>query len=392
MTIEEIKKIQSEIPELSELNEAPAMISHTLHHPDIIFPGVTPNVREQILKLGKEFRFTEKSDNNKLKYIDLFAGIGGFRKALDGIKARCVFSSEWDERAKQTYFANFNEVPFGDIREISPNEVPNHDILCAGFPCQPFSIAGVSKKNSMGLSTGFQDKTQGTLFFEICKILEAKRPRAFFLENVKNLLSHDKRRTWQVIVDTLENDLHYHVLYKVVDGKHWVPQHRERVFIIGFDKERYPERPNFCIPEAPREGYKRKTLIDILESNPPEKYTIGPGTWEALQRHKERHTKAGNGFGFTILPEVIQETTITATLSARYYKDGAEILIPQEGGLRPRRLTVGEACELQGFDRNQFIFPVSDNNAYKQLGNSVVVPAVRETGIALIHWLEENSV
>lgn len=311
-------------------------------------------------------------------FIDLFAGIGGFRQAFQSTGGKCVFSSEWDKYAKKTYEANYGETPYGDIRKIHKAEIPDHDLLCAGFPCQPFSLAGVSKKNSMGRKHGFEDETQGTLFFEIKEILRIKRPKAFMLENVKNLLSHNKGETFEVIRHTLEDVLDYVINWKVVDGARWVPQHRERVFIVGYDPDRIAiSRDEIIIPKNPEAGYSYPTLPSIIQKK-LSGYTLGPGTWDTLERHKANHAAKGNGFGYGIHHFPIAVTAITRTISARYHKDGAEILIAQKGD-RPRRLTVDEAMQLQGYDPERFIFPVSKTQAYRQIGNSVVVPAIRST-------------
>lgn len=393
ITQEDLHNILASIPELEDNPEGAAIITHTLSHPDILYPGTSESMRKRILKLkGKrERKNIKKAKSEHYKFIDLFAGIGGFRQAFSNLGCDCVFSCEWDSLAKETYFANYHEVPFGDIRTIKTEEIPDHDILCAGFPCQPFSIAGVSKKQSMGLETGFQDKTQGTLFFEICRILEYKRPKVFFLENVKNLMSHDRGRTWEIILETLESDLGYHVSKKVVDGKFWVPQHRERIFIVGFDKRQFFDIEGFDIPSKPLSRYIKKSLNDILEKDVPEKYTLGIGTWNALQKHKKRHSEAGNGFGYSLLPQEILQDTVTNTLSARYYKDGAEILIPQGDAKNPRKLTIREAMQLQGFDPETFVFPVGNVHAYKQLGNSVVVPAIKDTAKSILQFLGEKK-
>ena len=296
-------------------------------------------------------------------FIDLFAGIGGLRIAFDSAGGDCVFSSEWNKFSQITYKENFGEMPDGDITQINEKEIPDHDILVGGFPCQPFSIAGVSAKNSLGREHGFKDATQGTLFFDICRIIKEKKPRAFLLENVKNLKSHDKGKTFKVIMEALENELGYDVHYKVVDASSVVPQHRERIFIVGFREE-----VNFKFPELKD---RRPVLGDILEEDVDEKYTLKDGTWNSLQRHKKKHKAKGNGFGFsTADPE-----GITKTLSARYYKDGAEILIDQ-GDKNPRRLTPMECKRLMGFPE-KFKVPVSDNQAYRQFGNAVVVPVVK---------------
>jgi len=312
-------------------------------------------------------------------FIDLFAGIGGFRIAFQDVGGNCVFSSEWDKYAKQTYEANFGEVPYGDIRKIKKSSIPDHDVLLAGFPCQPFSLAGVSKKKSLGRKHGFQDETQGTLFFEIKEILRQKQPKAFMLENVKNLISHDNKHTFEVIRHTLEDVLGYVVKWKIVDGANWAPQHRERIFIVGYHPDKINiTRDKIVIPERPRGKYKRTELKDIILKNVDKKYTLGPGTWSTLERHKAHHAAAGNGFGYGLHAMPIPDGSTTRTISARYNKDGAEVLIGQKGD-RPRRLTVEEAMQLQGFNPERFRFPVSDTQAYRQIGNSVVVPAILGT-------------
>lgn len=304
--------------------------------------------------------------NPKFKFIDLFAGIGGIRLGYQKAGGKCVFSSEYDKFAKVTYEANFGEVPFGDITKIDENSIPDHDILLAGFPCQPFSIAGVSKKNSLGLNHGFLDETQGTLFFDIARILKAKKPKAFMLENVKNLLAHDKGRTFEIIYNTLDK-LGYSIHFRVLDGRYFVPQHRERIFIVGFDRIIFKGNENFDFPLFKE---SKKVIRDILEDNPDSKYTLSDKLWEYLQNYAEKHKAKGNGFGFGLT----DLEGISRTLSARYYKDGSEILIPQSGK-NPRRLTPRECARLQGFPDN-FIIPVSDNQAYRQFGNSVVTPLI----------------
>lgn len=312
--------------------------------------------------------------NPKFEFIDLFAGIGGFRLAFQNLGGKCVFSSEWDKFSQKTYEANFGEVPFGDITQIDEKNIPNHDILLGGFPCQPFSIAGVSKKNSLGRKHGFKDETQGTLFFDIIRVLEAKRPKTFLLENVKNLISHDKKRTFKVIKGTLE-ELGYSIHTKVLDGKHFVPQHRERIFIVGFDKNIYKEKENFSFPQLPLANYAIK---NILEKEVDDKYTLSDKLWIYLQEYAKKHKAKGNGFGFGL----VNLDNIARTMSARYYKDGSEILIPQKGK-NPRRLTPRECARLQGYPEN-FVIPVSNNQAYKQFGNSVVTPLVEFIGKSII--------
>ena len=307
------------------------------------------------------------------KFIDLFAGIGGFRIALEHLGGQCVFSSEWDKFSQKTYANWFGEIPSGDITKIKAKDIPDHDILAAGFPCQPFSIAGVSKKNSLGQKHGFKDKTQGTLFFNLATIIEIKRPPILILENVKNLVSHDKGRTWQVIKETLE-DLNYHIFNKVIDAAGWVPQHRERIIIIGFDKLIFTDRPNFIFPESTEE-HQLKT---ILEDYPEEKYTLSDHLWNYLQEYAEKHKKRGNGFGYGIA----DPNGISRTLSARYHKDGSEILIKQKGK-NPRRLTPRECARLMGFPDNLPIV-VSDTQAYRQFGNAVCPLVVEAVGEKLL--------
>ncbi|HEV7920578.1 MAG TPA: DNA (cytosine-5-)-methyltransferase [Thermoanaerobaculia bacterium] len=298
------------------------------------------------------------------RFIDLFAGIGGFRLALEHLGASCVFSSDWDRFARMTYAANFGDEPAGDIRAVGEKDIPEHDILTAGFPCQPFSISGVSKKNSLGRPHGFADRTQGTLFFEIARILAAHRPRAFILENVRNLLTHDHGRTFDVILRVLTEELGYDVHSRIVDARDVVPQHRERIFIVGFREPR-----DFRWPELARAGQRPK-LRDLLQPNVDPKYTLSDKLWQYLQDYARKHQSAGNGFGYGLAD--LDGTT--RTLSARYYKDGSEILIPQQGK-NPRRLTPRECARLMGYP-DSYRIVVSDTQAYKQFGNSVVVPVI----------------
>ena len=322
-----------------------------------------------------------KKNDMPLTFIDLFAGIGGTRIAFEETGCKCVFSSEWNKYAQITYEANFGETPHGDIREIKASDIPDHNILVGGFPCQPFSISGVSKKNSLGKPHGFDDPTQGTLFFEIKRILAEKRPDAFLLENVKNLKSHDKGRTFEVIIDSLKNDLGYTVYWSVIDADNYVPQHRERTYIVGFR-----DCVEFKFPE-----YKAKIkpkFRDILEQNVADKYTLTDHLWEYLQNYAKKHKEQGNGFGYGLT----DLDGRSRTLSARYYKDGSEVLIPQEGK-NPRRLTPRECANLMGFTkfRPNYIIPVSDTQAYKQFGNSVVVPVVHSIAKQIVHALNEQK-
>ena len=320
------------------------------------------------------------SDDDRMTFIDLFAGIGGMRIAYEKAGCRCVYSNEWNKYSQQTYYANFGVQPDGDITKVDAESIPDHDILVAGFPCQPFSIAGVSKKQSLGRATGFADKTQGTLFFDICRILKAKRPKAFMLENVKNLCSHDKGRTFKIIQESLE-ELNYKIFYSILDGKMYVPQHRERIVIVGFDKDRYGDSFNFKFDLKPKK--KVPTVSGILEPKVDTKYTLSDKLWDYLQAYAEKHKEAGNGFGYGIAPL----DGITRTISARYYKDGSEILIEQEGK-NPRRLTPRECARLQGFP-DSFKIPVSDTQAYKQFGNSVVVPLMTEVAKLVVRKLQQ---
>ena len=319
-------------------------------------------------------------------FIDLFAGIGGIRTAFEGIGGQCVFTSEWDSYAQKTYVQNFNghHTMAGDITQVDARDIPNHDVLLAGFPCQPFSIAGVSKKNSLGRSHGFKDETQGTLFFDVARIIEAKQPRAFLLENVKNLVSHDKGRTFDVIKRTLTEELGYFIHTRVIDGAHFTPQHRERILIVGFKE---PTAFDFDALQLPPKGvHKLKDILHKTDGLEPilawdengffdhetkqvqAKYTLTDNLWRYLQAYAEKHRLKGNGFGFGL----VTGESVTRTLSARYHKDGSEILVYQGESFNPRRLTPRECARLMGF-ADTFRIPVSDTRAYRQFGNSVVV-------------------
>lgn len=310
----------------------------------------------------------------KFRFIDLFCGIGGFRIAFERAGGECVFSSDWDKYSQVTYEANFGEKPHGDIYSIADSTIPKFDILCAGFPCQPFSIAGVSKKLSLGRKHGFEDEKQGNLFFRIASILDCHRPPAFVLENVKNLKSHDGGRTFEIIHRTLTDALGYTVYHKVIDAQGVVPQHRERIFIVGFKESRY-----FEFPEFPKEGPKLST---ILEKGVSDKYTLTDHLWRYLQDYARKHQAAGNGFGFGL----VTGNSVARTLSARYYKDGSEILVSQGHGRNPRRLTPNECAKLMGYPEG-FKITVSDTQAYRQFGNSVVVPVVEKIAKAVVTTL-----
>ena len=321
-------------------------------------------------------------------FADLFAGIGGMRLGFEAAGGRCVFTCEWDRYSQRTYRANFGEDhPIaGDIRAVRESEIPRHDVLVAGFPCQPFSIAGVSKKNALGRPHGFLCRTQGTLFFEVARILAHCRPKGFLLENVRNLRSHDKGHTFEVILETLTRELGYHVQHRVIDAQGLVPQHRERIFIVGFAEPTLFDLAAVDIPD-PTAGPRLSTILhpeDGSELEEPHytngviaavdpRYVLTAHLWRYLQDYATKHRGKGNGFGFGLVgPE-----DCARTLSARYYKDGSEILIRHRP--RPRRLTPRECARLMGFDwpgRPPFRIPVSDTQAYRQFGNAVVVPVV----------------
>lgn len=306
-------------------------------------------MHDNIYKINK----INNDSKKEFKYIDLFAGIGGIRMPFQNLGGECVFSSEIDKYAAQTYEANYGEKPSGDITQINAESIPNFDILLAGFPCQAFSIAGKRK--------GFED-TRGTMFFEVERILEEKKPKSFLLENVKGLTNHDHGRTFKIMLDILENKLGYKVYYKVLNAKNFgLPQNRERIMIVGFKNHNI----DFKFPE---EINKETKVGDILIDNPDSKYTISDKIWESHQLRKERNRAKGNGFGYSLFNE---ESPYTSTISARYYKDGSEILIEQEGK-NPRKLTPREAARLQGYP-DSFKIVVSDTQAYKEFGNSVPV-------------------
>jgi DNA (cytosine-5)-methyltransferase 1 len=324
-------------------------------------------------------------------FIDLFAGIGGMRMGFEGAGGRCVFTSEWNPFAHKTYAANFGagHPIAGDIRDLDEDEIPDHDVLVAGFPCQPFSIAGVSKKNALGRPHGFACATQGTLFFDVARILAAKRPRAFLLENVKNLVNHDRGRTFRVIRQTLEQELGYCISWRVIDAAHFVPQHRERILIAGFRDDGGFDLDSLRLPDAaprlravlhPENGSETAeepyTLSPRGKVNP--KYILTKKLWTYLQAYAAKHRAAGNGFGFGL----VDGDSIARTLSARYYKDGSEILVSRGHGENPRRLTPRECARLMGFP-DSFRIPVSDTQAYKQFGNSVAVPVVTAVARAM---------
>jgi DNA (cytosine-5)-methyltransferase 1 len=339
--------------------------------------------------------------DQRFRIVDLFAGIGGVRMGFEAHGAECVFTSEWNDFSKKTYLENYGDhhTFVGDIVPVPAEQVPSHDVLLAGFPCQPFSIAGVSKKNSLGRPHGFECTTQGTLFFDVARIIATKRPAAFLLENVKNLLSHDKGNTFKVILQTLREELGYHVHYKVIDGQHFTPQHRERIIIVGFR-----EKVGFSWDDLrlPADGPRLASILHKTDGSEPllpwdeerffdhgkgavqAKYILTPKLWAYLQGYAEKHKAAGNGFGFGMA----YEDSVTRTLSARYYKDGSEILVFRGKGKRPRRLTPRECARLMGFP-DTFKIPVSDTQAYRQFGNSVVMPVMREVARIMVPHVRE---
>lgn len=346
--------------------------------PHLIVPALRQALRRTTPTSGTDFTF-----------IDLFAGIGGIRIGFEAVGGRCVFTSEWNDFAVRTYRENFGDehTIAGDITKVGASEIPEHDVLLAGFPCQPFSIAGVSKKNALGRPHGFECTTQGTLFFDVARIIAAKRPYAFLLENVKNLLSHDRGNTFRVIRDTLEKELGYTIHWKVVDGSCFVPQHRERILIVGFrektdfawDALRHPASAPVLSSILHREdgsepnlGHDGSKYFEVSKHGVQKKYTLTTHLWTYLKNYAKKHRAKGNGFGYGL----VGPHDIARTLSARYFKDGSEILIRQ-GRRNPRRLTPRECARLMGYG-DAFRIPVSDTQAYKQFGNSVVVPVMRE--------------
>jgi len=359
-------------------------------------------IDESLRAIISKHQAVGKSTKKTFTFIDLFAGIGGIRKGFEQAGGTCVFTSEWDLYAQKTYSANYpsDEVIHGDITKVNAADIPDHDVLLAGFPCQPFSIAGVSKKNSLGRATGFADETQGTLFFDVARIIKEKQPKIFVLENVKNLKSHDKGHTFDVITRTLQKDLGYHIDFKVIDGQHWVPQHRERIVIVGFREPALFTLDNIKMPVIGKKKIRdilHKTdgtepylvhdgdrFFDFDNNRVQSKFTLTDKLWAYLQAYAAKHRSLGNGFGFGL----VKGDGIARTLSARYYKDGSEILVDQGEGKNPRRLTPRECARLMGYP-DSYVIPVSDTRAYKQFGNSVVVPLFKSVAQALKPYLTE---
>lgn len=347
-------------------------------------------ILDEINRLAESSTVYNTAIRQEFTFIDLFAGIGGMRRAFENVGGKCVYTSEWNKYCRQTYTANFevdHEID-GDITKVQEENIPSHDLLVAGFPCQPFSIAGVSKKQSLGKAHGFADETQGTLFFDIIRILKYHKPAAILLENVKNLVSHDKGNTFHVIKKALQ-EVGYFFDWRIIDAKSYLPQHRERIFIVGFRNDFGFSFNNMSIP-APTEGPRLNTILhpeDGTELDEPPytgggfgkvdpKYTLSDKLWGYLKDYSEKHKRKGNGFGYGL----VKPDQVSRTLSARYYKDGSEILVAQDNA-NPRRLTPRECSRLMGFDRfgeSNFVIPVSDTQAYKQFGNAVAVPVVEE--------------
>lgn len=341
----------------------------------------------EVLREAAAKALPASAEPTAFRFIDLFAGIGGLRLGFQSIGGHCVFTSEWDANAQKTYNLNFrdNHELAGDIRDYAaePSLIPEHDVLLAGFPCQPFSIAGVSKKNALGRPHGFLCDTQGTLFFDTAQIIAHHKPAAFVLENVKNLERHDGGNTFRTIINVLRNELGYHVTARVISSEPWVPQKRERIFIVGFREPTDFDINTLEIPDK-ASGPKLGSILEPHDQVDP-KYTLTPRLWAYLQAYREKHAAAGNGFGFSLFGP----GDVARTLSARYYKDGSEILIDQPGN-RPRRLTPLECARLMGFERGDRHFRLcgSDTQSYRQFGNSVVVPVVEFLAAAMKPHLE----
>ena len=385
-----------------EVDEFAAVTSHWLQSPNEEVPFLTSPMRSCCLDLLRTANKQKRRANNlresgelyqvqlpidwadvpfppvtkpKFKFIDLFAGIGGFRIAMQEQDGKCVFSSEWNLHAKETYAANFGEIPYGDIRKINENTIPDHDVLCAGFPCQPFSLAGVSARNALNTAHGFACETQGTLFFDIVRILKVKRPRIAFLENVKNIVGHDSGKTFSIIKNTIES-LGYSFSYSLIDASPLVPQKRVRCYMVCVRDE----SKDFDFPKIKGKPLALKSVLEkIVDSS----FTISPKLWEGHQRRTKRNLARGTGF--TAFCADLDKPS--NTIVARYGKDGKECLIPQSNK-PPRMLTPRECARLQGFPES-FIIPTSRQRAYRQFGNSVAVPVLREIALAITQKLSE---
>lgn len=387
-----VASLRETFPELEpDDDEVDAMVSHWLQSPAADIPFLTMAMREYCGTFFEifssppleriEIRETVSCYQARLPiewaevpfpppqtptftFIDLFAGIGGFRIAMQELGGKCLFSSEWDVDAKKTYEANFGEVPFGDIKKIKEDDIPNHDVLCAGFPCQPFSLAGVSARNSRNIAHGFACETQGTLFFDIARVIKTNRPKIVFLENVRNLVRHDGGKTFSIIKHTIE-ELGYSFSYQLIDSSPLVPQRRVRCYMVCIRDD----NKGFTFPKVEGEALPLKS---ILESNVDESFTISEKLWAGHQRRTRRNLERGTGF--TAFCADLDKPS--KTIVARYGKDGKECLIPQDGK-PPRMLTLTECASLQGFPET-FLMPVSKTKAYRQFGNSVAVPVIRK--------------
>jgi DNA (cytosine-5)-methyltransferase 1 len=359
--------------------------------------------RKAVVQYLLQFQHYSKPDAAGFTFIDLFAGIGGFRLGFEQAGGRCIFTSEWDRFSQQTYRANFgDEFLHGDITQIDTTDLPDHDVLLAGFPCQPFSIAGVSKKNALGRKHGFDCDTQGTLFFDIERIIAAKQPQVFVLENVRNLLSHDRGRTFAVIRQTLEEKLGYRTSWRVLNAKAVLPQHRERIFIVGlhpdldtsfdFDSVDFPDKdsgPRLRTILHPEDGSEEGTPFTDAAGRVLPKYVLSEHLWGYLRDYARKHASKGNGFGYGL----VGPDDVARTLSARYYKDGSEILVRRDEG-PPRRLTPRECARLMGFDapgQDPYRIVVSDTQAYRQFGNAVAVPVVAAVARAVVPCLQGQA-
>lgn len=377
---------------------------HTVHHWEN-GSSEPPDYVASVLRQMLPPRLAHDGEKGEFTFIDLFAGIGGIRQAFEKLGGQCVFTSEWDIHAQKTYQENYagdGHTLHGDITKVIASGIPDHDVLLAGFPCQPFSIAGVSKKNALGRLHGFRDETQGTLFFDVARILDQKRPKAFLLENVKNLVSHDRGHTFDVIRRALVEELGYHVHWRILDGAHFSPQHRERILIVGFREQVPFDWDTHLLPEKGRR--RMKDVLHRTDGSEPclpwdgeryfdqacccvqDKYTLTPRLWAYLQAYAEKHRAKGNGFGFGL----VGPDSIARTLSARYYKDGSEILVDQGQERNPRRLTPRECARLMGFP-DTFRIPVSDTRAYRQFGNSVVVDVMVHVARLMCPFLVESA-
>jgi DNA (cytosine-5)-methyltransferase 1 len=322
--------------------------------------------------------FIQDKADSTFTFIDLFAGIGGFRLAMQDIGGSCKFSSEWDSYAQQTYLANFGELPEGDITRIDENDIPSHDVLCAGFPCQPFSLAGVSARNSLDTAHGFACSTQGTLFFDVARIVQAKRPKIVFLENVRNIVNHDKGKTFSVIQQTMR-ELGYSFSYKIINAETKVPQKRVRCYMVCLrDTEE-----KFVFPEFEGEPL---ALRSILEKSVSDNFTISDKLWAGHQRRTANNLARGTGF--TAFCADLDKPS--NTIVARYGKDGKECLIPQKNK-NPRMLTPRECARLQGFPE-EFIIPVAKTAAYKQFGNSIALPVIKDIAKSIKGYLNNDEI